>query len=62
MGGLPGLTGKSKLAEAISHAINRREILESFRHDGRIELDNNNTVEHAIHSSQALARSHGGLS
>ena len=44
---LPRLPGKSKLAEAIRYAINRREILERFLHDGRIELDNN-TVERAI--------------
>lgn len=44
---LPRLPGKSKLAEAIRYAVNRREILERFLHDGRIELDNN-TVERAI--------------
>lgn len=44
---LPRLPGKSKLAEAIRYALNRREILKRFLHDGRIELDNN-TVERAI--------------
>lgn len=44
---LPRLPGKSKLAEAIRYALNRREILERFLHNGRIELDNN-TVERAI--------------
>lgn len=44
---LPRLPGKSKLAEAIRYAINRRDILERFLHDGGIELDNN-TVERAI--------------
>jgi transposase len=44
---LPRLPGKSKLAEAIRYAVNRREILERFLPDGRMELDNN-TVERAI--------------
>ncbi|CCV16451.1 conserved exported hypothetical protein [Mesorhizobium sp. STM 4661] len=35
---LPRLPGKSKLTEAIRSALSRREILEHFLHDGRIEL------------------------
>jgi transposase len=35
------------MTEAIRYAINRREILERFLHDGRIELDNN-VVERTI--------------
>jgi transposase len=41
------LSQKSKLAEAIRYALNRRAMLERFLSDGRIELDSN-TVERAI--------------
>lgn len=41
------IPGKSKLAEAIRHAIARRQALERFIVDGRIEIDSN-IVERAI--------------
>lgn len=41
------IPGKSKLAEAIRYAIARRQALERFIVDGRIEIDSN-TVERAI--------------
>jgi hypothetical protein len=44
---LPRISGKSKLAEAIRHAIARRDIFERFLTDGLIELDSN-IVERAI--------------
>jgi transposase len=44
--GLPKLSGKSKLAEAIRYATSRRGVLERFLVDGRIEIDSN-TVERA---------------
>ena len=44
---LPRISGKSKLAEAIRYATSRREILERFLLDGRIEIDSN-IVERAI--------------
>ncbi len=44
---LPHISGKSKLAEAIRHAIARRDIFERFLTDGLIELDSN-IVERAI--------------
>lgn len=44
---LPKLSGKSKPAEAIRYALNRRTALERFLADGRIEIDSN-TVERAI--------------
>ncbi len=51
---LPRISGKSKLAEAIRYAINRREAFEQFLHDGRIEIDSN-IVERAIRP-QAIVR------
>jgi hypothetical protein len=44
---LAKVSGKSKTAEAIRYAINRRESLERFLTDGRIEIDSN-IVERAI--------------
>ncbi len=44
---LPRLSGKSKLAEAIRYALSRRQTLERFLADGRIEVDSN-IVERAI--------------
>jgi Transposase IS66 family len=44
---LPRVPGKSKTAEAIRYAIGRRDALERFLHDGRLDIDNN-TVERAI--------------
>ena len=41
------VSGKSKTAEAIRYALNRREALERFLTDGRIEIDSN-IVERAI--------------
>jgi transposase len=41
------ISGKSKLAEAIRYARSRREALERFLHDGRLDIDSN-TVERAI--------------
>lgn len=41
------ISGKSKLAEAIRYARNRREDLERFLHDGRLDIDSN-AVERAI--------------
>jgi len=41
------ISGKSKLAEAIRYARNRREALERFLHDGRLDIDSN-AVERAI--------------
>ena len=38
---LPRISGKSKLTEAIRHAVARREIFERFLTDGLIELDPN---------------------
>jgi hypothetical protein len=50
----PRISGKSKLAEAIRHAIARRAIFGRFLADGRIELDSN-IVERAIRP-QAITR------
>lgn len=44
---LARIPGKSRLAEAIRYATSRREALEHFLGDGRIEIDSN-TVERAI--------------
>jgi transposase len=44
---LPRVPGKSKTAEAIRYAIGRRDALERFLHDGRLDIDNY-TVERAI--------------
>ena len=44
---LPKLSRKSKLAETIRYALTRRDSLERFVLDGRVELDSN-TVERAI--------------
>ena len=41
------VSGKSKTAEAIRYALTRREALERFLEDGRIEIDSN-IVERAI--------------
>jgi transposase len=41
------ISGKSKLAEAIRYARSRREALERFIHDGRLDIDSN-AVERAI--------------
>ena len=41
------ISGKSKLAEAIRYARSRREALERFLHDGRLDI-NSNAVERAI--------------
>ena len=41
------VSGKSKTAEAIRYALARREALERFLNDGRIEIDSN-IVERAI--------------
>ncbi|MBB4233069.1 transposase [Rhizobium mongolense] len=41
------VSGKSKTAEAIRYALTRREALERFMTDGRIEIDSN-IVERAI--------------
>ena len=41
------VSGKSKTAEAIRYALTRREALERFLNDGRIEIDSN-IVERAI--------------
>src|SRR3546814_6541069 len=41
------VSGKSKTAEAIRYALTRREALERFLMDGRIEIDSN-IVERAI--------------
>ncbi len=41
------ISGKSKLAEAIRYARSRRESLERFLHDGRLDIDSN-AVERAI--------------
>ncbi|PBB98892.1 IS66 family transposase [Mesorhizobium sp. WSM3862] len=41
------VSGKSKIAEAIRYALTRREALERFLTDGRIEIDSN-IVERAI--------------
>lgn len=51
---LPRISGKSKLAEAIRYALNRRGAFEQFLHDGRIEIDSN-IVERAIRP-QAIVR------
>ncbi|WP_028749702.1 IS66 family transposase [Rhizobium mesoamericanum] len=51
---LPRISGKSKLAEAIRYALNRREAFEQFLHDGRTEIDSN-IVERAIRP-QAIVR------
>lgn len=51
---LSRISGKSKLAEAIRYALNRREAFEQFLHDGRIEIDSN-IVERAIRP-QAIVR------
>ena len=44
---LSKVSGKSKTAEAIRYAMTRREALERFLTDGRIEIDSN-IVERAI--------------
>jgi transposase len=44
---LARISGKSKLAEIIRYAINRREALDRYLHDGRLDIDNN-TVERAV--------------
>jgi transposase len=44
---LPQISQKSSLAKAINYALKRRDILERFMFDGRIELDSN-IVERAI--------------
>jgi transposase len=41
------ISGKSKLAEVIRYARSRREALERFLHDGRLDIDSN-AVERAI--------------
>ncbi|RWP30322.1 IS66 family transposase [Mesorhizobium sp.] len=41
------ISGKSKLAEAIRYTRSRREALERFLHDGRLDIDSN-AVERAI--------------
>jgi len=51
---LPRISGKSKLADAIRYALNRREAFEQFLHDGRIEIDSN-IVEREIRP-QAIVR------
>jgi hypothetical protein len=38
---LANISAKSKLAEAVRYAINRREALSRFVTDGRLEIDNN---------------------
>jgi hypothetical protein len=48
------IPGKSKLAEAIRHARSRREALERFLDDGRLDIDSN-AVERAIRP-QAITR------
>ncbi|WP_426289780.1 IS66 family transposase (plasmid) [Ensifer adhaerens] len=48
------VSGKSKTAEAIRYALTRREALERFLTDGRIEIDSN-IVERAIRP-QAITR------
>lgn len=59
------VSGKSKTAEAIRYALTRREALERFLADGRIETDSN-IVERAIRSqtitrkNSLFAGSHGG--
>lgn len=51
---LARISGKSKLAEAIRYARSRREPLERFLHDGRLDIDSN-AVERAIRP-QAITR------
>lgn len=51
---LPRVSGKSKLAEALRYTISRRDIVERFLTDGRVELDSN-IVERAIRP-QAITR------
>ena len=41
------ISGKSKTAEAIRYALSRRDALEQFLADGRVEIDSN-IVERAI--------------
>ncbi|UVK48054.1 IS66 family transposase (plasmid) [Mesorhizobium sp. AR07] len=59
------VSGKSKTAEAIRYALTRREALERFLMDGRIEIDSN-IVERAIRpqtitrKNSLFAGSHGG--
>lgn len=48
------IPGRSKLAAAIRYAVNLRQSLERFLHDGRLEIDTN-TVERAIRP-QTLTR------
>jgi len=48
------ISGKSKLAEAIRYARSRREALERFLNDGRLDIDSN-AVERAIRP-QAITR------
>lgn len=50
------VSGKSKTAEAIRYALTRREALERFLTDGRIEIDSN-IVERAIRP-QTITRKH----
>lgn len=51
---LSRISGKSKLAEAIRYARSRREALERFLNDGRLDIDSN-AVERAIRP-QAITR------
>jgi hypothetical protein len=44
---LTGISGKSKLAEAIRYGLSRKAEFRRFLEDGRVELDNN-SVERAI--------------
>jgi hypothetical protein len=59
------VSGKSKTAEAIRYALTRREALERFLIDGRIDIDSN-IVERAIRpqtitrKNSLFAGSHGG--
>jgi transposase len=59
------VSGKSKTAEAIRYALTRRQALERFLTDGRIEIDSN-IVERAIRpqtitrKNSLFAGSHGG--
>ncbi len=53
------VSGKSKTAEAIRYALTRREALECFLTDGRIEIDSN-IVERAIRP-QTITRNYAKL-
>ncbi len=63
--GAARLSGKSKLAEAVRHALSRVAALERFLTDGRIEIDSS-VVERAIRpqtitrKNARFAGSHGG--